>query len=123
MNLGELWRARRWRFLLNLIDHLPRDSHYVEAAAQDDELAAYRRTPSGKAEMRVAEWSPEVAVLASVHDIVAQLLAVTYAANGNKPPKISPYPRPMTAQQRLEAVELRRKQDAVRQMLYPPRGD
>ena len=25
-DLTELWRARRWRFVLNLVDHLPRDS-------------------------------------------------------------------------------------------------
>jgi hypothetical protein len=35
--MGALWRSRRWRLLLNIIDHLPRNSYYQEAVSKNKE--------------------------------------------------------------------------------------
>lgn len=69
--------------------------------------------------MRVAQWSPEVAVLASVHDLLAHLVSVTYQVNGNKAPRVTPYPRPSTAAQRAQLAAKHETQDMFRRMLYP----
>jgi hypothetical protein len=100
-DLGELWRRRRWRFLLNLIEHLPRDSAFAEAVASDDELAQSRVEQGdlpGAAGPSIADYTPVVEAIAALYDRVGQLIVVTAAAAGaKKPPNPKPYPRPVTA--------------------------
>lgn len=38
-SIHDLWHGRHWRTLLNLIDHLPRTSHYSQAVSNDPEYA------------------------------------------------------------------------------------
>jgi len=109
VDVGELWRARRWRLLLNLIDRLPRNTWTQQAMANHPEyaervaesLAARRDKPDADEPwtLPLIDYTPEVAALASVVDAVNALRAVTIAANskaGVKPPVIPPYPRPTT---------------------------
>ncbi len=99
-----MWRARRWRFLLDVIERLPRDSAYLEAVADDEELAAAvidHLGPPGKSVRRVGEWSVQVEVLSDIADLLTQLIHLTAAAHGAKPGRPARMPRPVTALDRL----------------------
>lgn len=92
------WRSRRWRKLLSFIDRLPRTSLYVEAVADDDEIAdrlVDDETPSRGP--RLSEWSPERDALADVVDMLGNVVAAVIAAAGVKPPQINRTRRPKTA--------------------------
>lgn len=102
-DLTTLFRARKWRHLLNLIDHLPRNSWYIEAVSNDEEHAemvakamAERKDNEDEAyHPPIRYWSQESALLADVLDAVRNLGYVTRAANGDKaaqPPPPSPRP-------------------------------
>jgi hypothetical protein len=108
--LAREWRSRRWRRLLNLIDHLPGHSAYAEALAADEVLAevilAQPEPPDRFRGPRVSEWTPERAALAEISDKLSVLIATTVAAAGSKPPKVTPSPRPQVA---ADAVRERRR--------------
>lgn len=97
----ELWQGRRWRLLLSLITQLPRNSFFVEAVSQDEEVAAQMtelpQEPSG---VRMSTWSPEMELLAAVFDRLGSVVAAVVASAGGRPPDIQPFPRPETAAQR-----------------------
>lgn len=101
MDVAREWRSRRWRRLLNLIDHLPGHSAYAEALAADELLAeailAQPDSPGRFRGPRVSEWTPERAALADIADKLSVLIATTIAAAGSKPPKVVPSPRPQVA--------------------------
>jgi hypothetical protein len=105
--------------LLNLIDHLPRNSFFVAALAGDDELA--KTMPNfgdGDPVQSLAEWSPEKEALAAIFDRLGTLIQATIAAGGGKPPALAPFPRPETAFQRAkEDTAQQRHQDLVRRLL------
>lgn len=101
-----MFRTRRWRLLLNLIDHLPRNSSYVEAQLADTELAeallaSDQEMPAPR--RRMSEWSPEVEALAAVVDRLGEVVAVLVAVNGGKPGQLKPYLRPVTAADEVRA--------------------
>lgn len=117
--MGALWRSRQWRKLLNLIDHLPRSSYFIEAVSVDEEWAkAQTGDPKVRAE-RLSEWSPEVAMMANAFDRLGNLMAVMIAVAGGKPPTITPHPRPITASQRLERQRQDADHDALVRRLTP----
>lgn len=91
------------RTFLDYVEHLPRTSAYHSAIADDEELAARmldEDTPSSSTP-RLAEFSPEVQVMAEVRDLLASLIGVQIARAGKKPKKIKPYPRPESALERI----------------------
>lgn len=91
------------RTFLDYVEHLPRTSAYHSAIADDEELAVQmlgEDTPSTSTP-RLAEFSPEVQVLAEVRDLLASLIGVQIARAGKKPKKIKPYPRPESAMERV----------------------
>ncbi len=105
-DIGALWRSRRWRTALDLIDHLPAHSWYSAAVANDEEHAAMiaeslaaRQSEGEKASASpdLHTWTPEVAAITSVTDAIRQLIYTTRAVQGDKqakPPE--PLPRPST---------------------------
>lgn len=101
MDLSVEFRARRWRRLLNLIDGLPATSDYRSALADDDEVAevAVASSGGGSAAPPLSEWTTEVSLLHLIADQLAQLFALTAAANSKdgqyRPPRL--LPRPETA--------------------------
>lgn len=113
-DLGTLWRARRWRLLLNLIDHLPRHSYYSDAVSNDVEHArmladAYAEQGEDgekpKRTMPMTQFTPEVSALADLIDAVNRNTHVLQLVNtdpkaGKKPSPPEPYLRPETALQR-----------------------
>lgn len=94
--------GRRWRFILNLIDHLPSNSNYLAAIADDDELADQQSGEAAPRPPRLTEWSPEVQGIAVLADRVGELIRVMIAQGGRRPPKIPHYPRPVTASERAK---------------------
>lgn len=105
-----MWQNRQWRRLLNLIDHLPRNSHYSEALAADTDLAqtlldAEMRGEIAEPEPRVliSEWSPEREAAADIVDWLKLVYAATAVSGGGKAPKFEPSLRPVTERQRLRA--------------------
>lgn len=50
---------------------------------------------------RMSEWSEEVAALAAMVDRLGVLIRALVSLNGGKPPDLDPYPRPVTAVDRL----------------------
>lgn len=105
-DLGDLWRARRWTLLADLIDRLPAHSHYASAVSMDEEharmlaeqLASRDEEEKGDRGPALTTWTPEVGVLTSVLDAVRRVEHAVYAAQHGKkagePPK--PLPRPVT---------------------------
>jgi hypothetical protein len=118
----DVWRGTMSpRTLLNLIEHLPRTSAYQQALANDDEVAAAAMAdePSSRNDLPLSEFSPEVEALASVVDRLGEVTAVLINANGGKAKPPKPYPRPVTAWDRVRA---RRHQDAyegLKAVLFP----
>lgn len=101
--------------VLDYLEHLPRTSAYHSAVAQDEELAAKladKPLPE-PGPPPLTEFGPDVQVLAELRDITAALLAVTLKANGGKPQKPKPYPRPVTAVQRVRRKQRYRSHQAL----------
>lgn len=106
--LGVLWRRRQWRLLSNLIDHLPRNSHFSEAVLADEQYAeAVIRQGLPEPKERISEWSPEREALAQVVDALHVLVQTSIAAGGGKPSAVTPSRRPETA---LDAARARDKE-------------
>ncbi|TDD97646.1 hypothetical protein [Actinomadura rubrisoli] len=106
--------------ILDFLQHLPSTSAYSAALAEDEDLAKELldepdRAPSPP---RLTEFGPEVQALAEVRDLLASVLAVLVKANGGKPQKPKPYPRPVTALQKLKRrMRYSRHLDVVRRVL------
>lgn len=125
VDLGELWRARRWRHLLDIIDHLPAHSWYAATVSMDEEhakmmaesiMAQRDANPdSNTLESQgpsLTSWTPEVAALTNVLDAVRgvqhAVIAVQAGKKAPEPPK--PAPRPVTPLERaLKLAEFSRR--------------
>jgi hypothetical protein len=108
-DLEELFRARRWRFILNIIDHLPGTSHFMAAVAGDEELAAQAPEPEpGPPPLQT--WTPEVAALTLIADRMGELIAMVHNTAAKHPAQPPPrLPRPETGHDRLRAKRRRIK--------------
>lgn len=137
VDLGELWRARRWTLLLDLIDRLPAHSHYAstvsmdkehaemlaqQLAAQPEDEAAEKTGPS------LTGWTPEVAALTNIFDAVRQVQHTLVAVNSEKgktPEAPKPAPRPSTpleaAIKRAQHERRKAKHEALVARVLPPR--
>lgn len=118
---------RRHRRLLNLIDHLPSDSAFVEAAVNDPEMvaavAAGRITvpeDDEDAGPKSSDWSPVREALAIIADKLDTLTVTVMATAGAKKlPKLQPTPRPKTAmaaalRAQRQAAERRKAEEIIR---------
>lgn len=121
-DLGALWRGRRWRLLLDIIDHLPSHSWYAATASMDedhakmlaDAIIARQQSDNDKSDPgpSLVSWTPEVAVLNNIYDAIRGVQhAVIAAAVGDKAPKPpEPAPRPVTPLQKaLKMAEFARR--------------
>lgn len=113
-DLGELWRSRRWRTALDLIDRLPAHSWYSAAVSNDEDharmlaesLIARKELDDESSSDKgppLTSWTPEVAKLTEVVDAVSAVHHAIIAVNSEKgkvpdPPK--PSPRPTTPLER-----------------------
>lgn len=92
--------------MLNIIDHLPRWSNYIAELADDDEVAeanADRPQPKPRGPS-MREWTPEHAALAAAVDRLGEIVqGIAKQLNPKKKaPEVRPYPRPVTAADRVK---------------------
>lgn len=120
--LGVLWRARRWRLLQNLIDHLPPDSHYAEAMLNDSEYAA-AIIAAGLPEPaeRISQWSPVREALAQVIDALHIQTQTLVAVMGGTPRTVRAVDRPVTAIERAAGDDKRRRYEQLLAQILGPR--
>lgn len=112
LELAVEWRCRRWRRLLDIIDQLPRDSHYAEAISQDEGLAEQLLDHPPKQELgrvvrRMSEWSVTVELLTAILNRLGELTQAVAALGGAKPRKVPSAPYPTTV---LEKLRKRRRE-------------
>ena len=126
VDLGTLWRARRWMHLLGLLDHLPAHSWYSASVSMDEDHARMmaesmiaRREAGEDSKERgpsLTSWTPEVAALTNVLDAVRQVQHAIVAVNSSKgkaPEAPKPSPRPVTPLEKaLSQAEYRRRKAA-----------
>jgi len=101
VDLAEWFGARRWKALLELIEQLPEASRFREAILNDREVvaelvAANADGDGGGWAPRVSEFDLHATFLRDLVHSVHQLIAVTIAAGGGKPPRVKPPPVPRT---------------------------
>jgi hypothetical protein len=114
-----MWRTRRWRQLLDILEYLPRTSAYAQALATDEELAEeIAAVPEDDCQAVWSrshrDYSSEVEMLTAVFDRLGELIRVTAAVRGarGKPP--APGPRPIYA---VEKYRKRKKRMTHEQLV------
>jgi hypothetical protein len=114
--MSALWRARRFRFLLNIVDGLPHASHLGQARADDEEVARLTgRAPAGP------RWRPSV----RHHDETAVILTAIQAGIENlislQAEKYTPTPiqPPLTAVDRIREQAARKQYRRLESILFP----
>lgn len=138
IDLGALWRERRWVRLLDVIDRLPAHGWYSASVSNDEEhakmmaesVAARKRDGQDKesAGPSMIGWTPEVSVMTNVLDAVRGVQHAVFAAQHGKkagePPK--PSPRPITALERAlkrsDFNHRKAKHEALVKRLLPNKG-
>jgi len=114
-----------------MVDHLPRTSHFVEAVAQDDELAAESHDEVSTAKPRgtpISEFGLTEEILAQIRDSLgvlnANLVNVNLPTGKPRAKAPKPFPRPQTARERADQIWKReRYDDVVAQMTPGHAGD
>lgn len=101
-----------------LVDRLPRASHLRAAQAGDVELymtLGLDKKPPGKVPPPpLTEFSPDVELLAAVHDRLGEVIRAVAASSGSRRlPKPKPWPRPRTAR---DEVRRRKSLDNFRHL-------
>ena len=123
LDLGALWRARRWTLLLDVIDRLPAHSWYAASVSMDEEHArmmaesiAARRSDGEDTSSKgpaLTTWTPEVAALTNLLDAVRGVqhaVVAVQAPKGKAPEPPKPAPRPITPLERaLKRAEYDRR--------------
>lgn len=126
LSLGELWRGRRWRELLNYIDQLPSNTQMNRLMSQDEEhMTAIMRSQKGEQSSApsMADWSLLNSQIATLIDAVNRGTAVQQAIANPKgaKPKIVPMPRPATAAEKVEKRLTKERHEEMVSLLLPGR--
>lgn len=101
-----------------MIDHLPPDSHFIAALAEDDEAAEHVDLDAKPKPPKLTEFGPEVQALAALHDRIGALIQVTWASTGkSKAPRLQPYPRPVLAIERRRRRQRLDKHERIKGLL------
>lgn len=123
-DLGDLWRARRWNLLLEILDRLPSHSWYSATVSMDEEHAKMLADAMSKQVDETGEmpkskgpalttWTPEVAALTNILDAVRGVqhaVVAVQAPKGKAPEPPKPSPRPSTPlEAAMKLMEHRRK--------------
>jgi hypothetical protein len=94
----------------------------VEALAADEELAATLPDAPAEPVERWSEWSPERETLTVVADRLGELIRVSVAAAGGKPPQSRLLPRPRTALDRVRTRSRWRQHERLVAKLLPDKA-
>lgn len=130
VDLGELWRARRWTLLLDIIDRLPAHSWYASSVSMDEDHAKMMaealaaREKSGEETKEVGPslttWTPEVAALTNILDAVRGVqhaVVAVQAPKGKAPEAPKPAPRPVTPLEKAIRLASHNKRKAAHETL------
>lgn len=113
--------------MLNLIDGLTlsQNSQYVQALMEDDEYAAAVLDADMPASLApaLADWPPEVDMLAKVVDLLQQQVRQFASANGGKGGRFEPTPGPETAIERVRRLRVRAEYDYLMSLMEPADDD
>jgi hypothetical protein len=120
LDLPQLWRARRYAYILAIADRLPRDSHFVAAVADDDEIATGDEPKA--APPSLTEFGPVTERLTGIYDLLGILIALQSAPPGKKPRLPRPLARPVTAAQRARDRAAEADRQFLASKLFPGRG-
>jgi len=96
----------------------------VEAVSLDEEvaeLAAKQPAPKGSP-VRMRDWSPELETLTAMVDRLGDIIQAVIAAQGGKPPKIKPMPRPETAMDAIRDPRRQHQKILSKVMIAQPDG-
>jgi hypothetical protein len=123
ISMGVLFRERRWRELLNLIDQLPQATHLNRLLTTDEEYmeAAIRQEKGGgsSAPSR-AEWGQVEELLAKVVDAINRLTVTERGLAGDKTAKTPPpLARPKSIREDIEQRIIKERHQSMVDMLLP----
>lgn len=105
-----MWRKRQWRKLLNLINHLPSNSHFNEALTGDREVmmamhAIQERRqeeglederPLGPRVSQVSETDRRLGeLITAVKQLISAVMVASPKSSQTKVASVSPYPQPV----------------------------
>ncbi len=68
------------------------------------------------------DWSPEMEILVAAVDRLGEVIQAVIAAQGAKPPKIAPMPRPKTATEKLRDPRRQHQKILSKVMIAQPDG-
>lgn len=74
------------------------------------------------AAVRMRDWSPEMEILVAAVDRLGEVVQAVVAAQGGKPPKIPPLPRPKTATDKLRDPRKQHQKILSKVMITQPDG-
>lgn len=126
LSLGDLWRARRWRELLGLIDHLPTNSHMNRLLSNDEEYMEQvlkNDKSTGPSRPSMAEWSLTNNLLATLIDAVNKntVTQIGIANPKGQRPKVEPQPRPATVAEKVRLRLTKQEHESMVGMLLRDR--
>jgi len=123
---ADLWRARKWRCLLNLIDHLPQNTHYHHALMNDPEyakrVADYRVKHPTTDEQKAppwSVWSPEYEAMQSIIDELRVLRATVVGSAGGKPSEPKMTLKPVSEIQKAVARKKWQEHEGLKSKFLP----
>lgn len=127
-DLRDLWRPGggeaklTWRLVANLIRHLPSESAFKTAMRNKMTTAEIERASKG-ADPSQGQWSHLEMLIASQGDTLRWIAYILAAANGGKPKKPEPTPRPGVSPKRrhLSASQAQARADAVWRRIHGER--
>lgn len=129
VDMGELFRSRRWRVLVNYIDMLPSNSHKNRLVTLDEEhmeaILSSKQAQSGEYKPSMSDWGQLENMMATLIDAVNRNTETVHAtAQGKKKPlRIPNYPRPATAADRVKVKIQKRKHEEMVNMLLPAKRE
>lgn len=122
-----IWKSKRYRYLLNLIDQLPSHTRFHEAYLNNDSIA--EKIASAQMDADEAEsqkwappqrtWSPEAEMLASIIDAIHRLQATSVAVAGGKAKSPKPFPRPKSRVDHFIQLKRMESTDAIISIFQP----
>jgi hypothetical protein len=125
LSAGEMWRDRRWRELLNLVDGLPSNTMTSQALANDKEhlRMVLKQSPKqkGSGGPRLADWSLTNAQLATLIDAVnaQRITMIGLARTKGAKPSFEPQARPRTAVDEIEYEMRKAEHQGMVDLLLP----
>lgn len=129
VDMGDLFRGRRWRALLNYIDLLPSGTHKNRMVTQDEEhmeaILSSKQGQAGEYKPSMSDWGQLENMMATLIDAVNRNTETVHAtAQGKKKPlRIPNYPRPATALDRVKNKMQKRQHEEMVALLLPTKRE